>query len=189
MEPSQQQKKDKPLKTKEGKDTQQPVHAEELQKTVAQQQQQIADLTNTAQRLQAEFENYKKWVEKEKAELIKTASKSIIAHVLPVLDSFELAIKNKDKVQDFIKGMELIYAQLHDILAKEGLRPIEALHQKFDPYKHEVLLHEERDDIQQDDIITEEFQKGYMLNEYVLRHSKVKVVQKRGTNDHTPGPS
>lgn len=170
-------KQDKPQKAKEVKE-QKTICTEELQKTIEQQKLQITDLINTAQRLQAEFENYKKRADKEKVELHKTASKEIITKLLPVLDSFQMAIKNKNNVQDFIKGMELIYAQLYDILGREGVRPIEALHKKFDPYKHEVLMQEHRKDVKEDDMITEEFQKGYMLHEYVLRHSKVKIAKK-----------
>ena len=185
------------LKEKESRNKEKvDLQVAELQNVVEQQKQQIQDLIATAQRLQAEFENYRKRVDKETLELKKTANRELITKLLPVLDSFELAIKNKDKVQDFIKGMELIYAQLHDVLGKEGLRPIQAVSKKFDPYRHEVLLQEVRDDVKEDDVITEEFQKGYMLNEHVLRHSKVKIAKKKEkeekkevVHDRPSGPS
>jgi molecular chaperone GrpE len=137
----------------------------------------IKELTETLQRLQAEFENYKKRIDKEFSERIKYSNAGLISKLLPVLDSFELAIKNKDKSEDFIKGMELVYSQFYSVLKEEGLKPIEALNKKFDPYLHEVMMQEEND--KEDEIILEEFQKGYMLNDRVLRHSKVKVSKKR----------
>lgn len=136
----------------------------------------ISELTDTLQRLQAEFENYKKRVEKEKQEFIKFAHAHVILELLPMLDSFELALKGTKDNEKFIKGIEMIFAQFHSILEKEGLRPISSLGQKLDPYKHEVLMKEKSD--KEEDIILEEFQKGYMFNDKVLRHSKVKISEK-----------
>jgi len=136
----------------------------------------IEELTDTLKRLQAEFENYKKWNTKEKSEFLKYAHADLISHLLPVLDSFEMALKNTNDKEKFIVGIKMIYAQFHSILEAEGLRPIKAAGEKFDPYKHEVLMKEESN--RSEDTILEEFQKGYMLNDKVLRHSKVKVSGK-----------
>tara|TARA_Y100000310_G_C20645628_1_gene796372 strand:+ start:952 stop:1452 length:501 start_codon:yes stop_codon:yes gene_type:complete len=139
----------------------------------------IADAVNSIedlQRLQAEFENYKKRTEKEKLEFIKYAKEEFIKNLLPVLDSFEQALKNKDKQEEFIKGIELIFSQFHSILEQEGLRSITTSNEKFDPYKHEVLLQEKSDT--EEGIILEDLQKGYMLNNRVIRHSKVKISKK-----------
>ncbi len=136
----------------------------------------IAELTDTLQRLQAEFENYKKRFEKERQEFMKYANAELISELLPLLDSFELALKNAADNEKFIKGIEMIFAQFYSALEKKGLRPISALGQKFDPYKHEVLLREKSE--KDDDIVLQELQKGYMLNDKVLRHTKVKVSQK-----------
>ena len=141
-------------------------------------QAQIDDLTDTLKRVQAEFENYKKRSEKENLQLIKNANAGLIKELLPVLDSFELAIKNSNNTDNpdvikFKKGLELIYAQLYSILEDNGLRIIETQNKKFDPYKHEVLMVKECE--KDDDIILQEFQKGYMLNDIVLRHSKVMI--------------
>jgi len=136
----------------------------------------IDELTDCLQRLQAEFENYKKYIERQTAELRKYAHADIILKLLPVLDSFELALKNTSNKEEFVKGVELIYSQLFSTLEKEGLRHIKAEGQKLDPLKHEVLLKEKSD--KEEDTILEELQKGYMLCDKVIRHSKVKVCKK-----------
>ncbi|MBW2980366.1 nucleotide exchange factor GrpE [Candidatus Woesearchaeota archaeon] len=148
-----------------------------LEKSETSQKEKIKELTETLQRLQAEFENYKKRVDKEKAEFVKYSKHELIAKLLPILDSFKLAIKNGKNNPDFFKGIELIFSQFYSALEAEGLRPIEALGKKFDPYKHEVLMQETSD--KEEDIVLEELQKGYMLNDKVLRHSKVKVSKKK----------
>ena len=139
--------------------------------------EKIKELTETLQRLQAEFENYKKQVEKQFANIRKCASESLIIKLLPILDSFELAFRNKESnKEEFLKGVELIYSQLYNVLRSEGLKPIEALGKECDPYKHEVLLKEESE---KDNIVLEELQKGYMLNDKVIRHTKVKIGKKK----------
>lgn len=139
-------------------------------------QKKIDELTDTLKRLQAEFENYKKWNAKEKADFIKYSHADLIAKILPVLDSFEIALKNTADNDKFIEGIKIIYAQFHSMLEAEGLRPIKAAGEKFDPYRHEVLMKEESE--KPDETVLEEFQKGYMLNDKVLRHSKVKISGK-----------
>ncbi len=144
--------------------------------------EKIAELTDTLKRLQADFENYKKRADREKDTYSKNANTRLIEKFLSLLDSFALAIKNSN-VSDFDKfrkGIEMIYAQFYSILQNEGLRPIEALGKKFDPYKHEVLMQEESE---QDNIVLEEFQKGYMLHDHILRHSKVKIGVKKDLVD------
>ncbi|MCH8328905.1 MAG: nucleotide exchange factor GrpE [Nanoarchaeota archaeon] len=136
----------------------------------------IAELTDTLQRTQAEFENYKKRVDKEKGEFVKYAKAELIQKILPTLDTFEIALKSISDKEKFVKGMEMIYAQLFSTLEAEGLKPIESLGKKFDPYLHEVMLKEKSD--KDDGMVLEELQKGYMLNDKVLRHSKVKVSEK-----------
>ena len=145
------------------------------EKKLQDKEKEIAESTETLQRLQAEFENYKKRIEKESAEFRKYSNAKLITRLLPILDSFELALKNT-KEEGFKKGIELIYSQLYQTLEEQGLRKIEALNQKFDPYKHEVLLTEESGE--DEDTIIEELQKGYMLNDAVLRHTKVKITKK-----------
>jgi len=136
----------------------------------------IAELTETLQRSQAEFENYKKRVDKEKQEFVKYAKSELIQKILPTLDTFEIAFKSTSDKEKFVKGIEMVYAQLFSLLESEGLKKIESVGKKFDPYLHEVMLKEKSD--KEDGIILEELQKGYMLNDKVLRHSKVKVSEK-----------
>lgn len=122
--------------------------------------------------LQADFENYKKRVLKEREEFVKLANENLIKELLKILDDFErslILIKNKDD----LKGLELIYENFLKILENFGLKKIEAVGKKFDPYYHEVLLKEKSD--KEEGIILEEFQRGYLLSGKVIRHSKVKV--------------
>ncbi|MGV8172502.1 MAG: nucleotide exchange factor GrpE, partial [Candidatus Woesearchaeota archaeon] len=142
---------------------------------------QITELTDTLKRLQAEFENYKKRIEKENANNIKNANAGLIRELLPVMDSFELALKENNcenpETIKYRKGLELIYSQLYSILEDHGLRIIDTKNQKFDPYKHEVLMVKESQEA--DDKILQEFQKGYFLNDTIIRHSKV-MISKHG---------
>ena len=143
----------------------------------------LNDYKDSLQRLQAEFENYKKRVDKEKAQFRQFAAAEVVKSFLPVLDSFELALKSitgssaaaaDTKV---VKGLELIYGQFYSALESQGLRPIKAVGERLDPYRHEVLMQEATADAKKDGIVAEEFQKGYMLHDVVLRYSKVKVLK------------
>ena len=150
--------------------------ADELKKQLEEKDKTIEELTDTLKRLQAEFENYKKRVEREKVEFAKYAHAQLISEILPVIDSFELALKNTNDKEKFADGVKMIYAQLFSMLEDQGLRPIQASGEKFDPYKHEVLMKEESE--KPEGTILEEFQKGYLLHDKVLRFSKVKVSGK-----------
>jgi molecular chaperone GrpE len=145
-------------------------------------EQKIGELTETLQRLQAEFENYTKRNSAEKSVCIKQASKHIITKLLPILDNFELALKNTENKDEFVKGIEMIFAQIYGALEAEGLKKIDAVDKPFDPYFHEALMQDDKEDID-DNIITEEFQKGYLLNDEVIRPSKVKVNKKQGVDE------
>ena len=94
---------------------------------------------------------------------------------MPILDHFELALNHKDNHAEFIKGIELIYSQIIELLEKKGVKQINALNKKFDPHIHEALMSEKSD--QEDNTIIEEFQKGYKLGDKIIRHSKVKVAK------------
>ncbi|MFH1134031.1 MAG: nucleotide exchange factor GrpE [Nanoarchaeota archaeon] len=138
--------------------------------------QQIEELTDTLKRVQAEFENYQKRVQKELQARIVNDKACFIRKLLPIIDSFELALKNAKEPKEFHRGMELIHAQLLDVLSKEGMKPIEAKGKRLDPYMHEVLCEEPSE---HDCVVLEELQRGYMLNGAVLRHTKVKIGKKR----------
>jgi len=128
----------------------------------------IKELTDSLQRLQAEFENYKKRVDREKKEFVKCACEDIVKQLLPVLDSFENALKHSND-----EGLKQIHSQLLSVLKSAGLAQIEANGKKFDPYMHEVLMKEDNE--KEDGTVLEDIQKGYSLNGKVIRHSKVKV--------------
>lgn len=135
----------------------------------------IEELTSLLQHLQADFENFRRRTENEKQEYAKFAHKEFILDILPIVDNFELALKHTSNSQEFIQGIELVYAQFLEILEKKGLKSITALDQKFNPEQHEALMQEESK--KHSGIITEEFQKGFTLNGKVIRPSKVKVAK------------
>jgi molecular chaperone GrpE len=136
---------------------------------------QLAEVTDLLKRNQAEFENYKKQQEARSQHLVKMAAKNVILQVLPIIDNFELALKNcevEKNQKDFCDGVELIYAQLNGLLDTNDVKVIESKG-KFDPYFHEALMKVDSD-VPENEIV-EEFQKGYMMHGQVIRHSKVKV--------------
>ena len=140
----------------------------------------VEELTDLLQRTHANFENYRKQVQLQIEDIKKIAARDIILQILPVLDNFELAIKNaqpdngeKGKNLEFIQGMELIYAQLLQILQNNNITAIETKSKDFDPYYHEALM-KVPSDLPANKIM-EEFQKGYLLHGKVLRHAKVKI--------------
>lgn len=133
-------------------------------------EQRLKELTLLLKRVQADFENYKKRVEREKIEAARYACTSFITKLLPVVDSFEQAINTCSD-----EGIKMIYSQLMDVLCKEGLRRIECIGKTFDPYLHEALLHVVSD--KKPGTIIEELQCGFMFDDMVLRHAKVKVAK------------
>ncbi len=138
--------------------------------------EQITELTNDLQRLQAEFENYRKRVEKEKKEYCKYAKNDIILELLTIIDNFELALKSIKEDNEVAKGVKMIHGQLFTLLEKEGVKQIECVGEQFNPHLHEALLTERSEE--KENTIIEELQKGYMLHDKLLRHSKVKITKK-----------
>jgi len=169
--------------TKEAKEDEE-IEAEVTSTEIESLKEKMEEKTNLAddylsrlKYLQADFENYKKMVVREREMYAMCATEELIKNLLPVIDDLEIAIAsaNKDNNRSsFIEGIELIYANLIEVLSKEGLKPIKAVGEKLDPYKHEVLLTVLDDELPEDTIV-EEFEKGYMLGSKVLRTSKVKV--------------
>jgi len=153
---------------KEKAETKSPV-----KENIDDKESKIKELTNGLQRLQAEFENYKKRVEKEKFAFIQFANEELIVRILPIIDSFELALQNTNSHEEFVKGVKLIYTQLFSMLESLGVKKINAQGSRFDPYKHEVLTQEKSD--KEEGTIIEELQKGYLLGDKVIRHAKVKI--------------
>ncbi|NLW21959.1 MAG: nucleotide exchange factor GrpE [Tissierellia bacterium] len=137
---------------------------------------EIEELTNRLLRLQADFINYKNRVEKEKETIFSHATEDIISQLLPVLDNFERALDSVEEKEGFYEGVKMIYDQILGILEKNGLKEIQCLGQSFDPNYHHAVLTEEVED-QEEGTILEVFQKGYMLNDKVIRPSMVKVAK------------
>ena len=135
---------------------------------------QIAELTKSLQRVAAEFDNFRKWTEKDNRERRLLLNAQLISKFLPLLDTFDAALKGqKPQNAAFAKGIEMLHSQLLSILNSEGLKSIECAGKKFDPNLHDVMLKEKSG--KAEGTVLEEFQKGYLLHGKVLRHSKVKV--------------
>ena len=140
--------------------------------------EKIEELTDRLTRQMAEFDNFRKRTEKEKSQMYEIGAKDIIEKILPVVDNFERgldAVKEEDKEDPFIQGMEMVYKQLMTVLGELGVKPIEAVGKEFDPNLHNAVMHVEDENFGEN-IIAEEFQKGYMYRDSVVRHSMVKVA-------------
>ena len=140
--------------------------------------EKIEELTDRLTRQMAEFDNFRKRTEKEKSQMYEIGAKDIIEKILPVVDNFErgiAAVPEEEKSNPFAEGMEKIYKQLMTTLEEIGVKPIEAVAQEFDPDFHNAVMHVEDEEVGEN-IITEEFQKGYLYRDSVVRHSMVKVA-------------
>ena len=126
-------------------------------------------------RLMADFQNYKKRVEKEKKDLYSYANEKLVTELLAVLDNFERALAHEDSGDGFKEGMEMIFKQLMDVLEKSGLAEIAALGEDFDPNFHNAVMTEETEEYESGKV-SGVLQKGYTLNGKVIRPSMVKVV-------------
>jgi molecular chaperone GrpE len=127
----------------------------------------------------AEFDNYRKRVERERLGLSEAAAASVIEELLPLVDDLERALKadtGSDATEGYRRGVELIHRQLLEILKKRGVRPIAALGADFDPYYHQAVAHDAAEGRREGEII-EEFRRGYMLGDRLLRPSMVKVAK------------
>ena len=140
--------------------------------------EKIEELTDRVRRQMAEFDNFRKRTEKEKTQMFETGAKSIVEKILPVVDNFErglAAVTEEEKGSPFVEGMEKIYKQMMTVLEEAGVKPIEAVGQEFDPNLHNAVMHIEDEEFGEN-IIAEEFQKGYTYRDSVVRHSMVKVA-------------
>lgn len=139
---------------------------------------QIEELNDRLIRNIAEFDNFRKRSEKEKSQMFEIGAKSIVEKILPIIDNFERglgAITEEEKESAFVQGIEQIYKQFTTALEEVGVKPIEAVGQEFNPDFHNAVMHGE-DDAYGENIISDEFQKGYMYKDSVVRHSMVKVM-------------
>ena len=141
-------------------------------------EQQIEELTDRLKRNMAEFDNFRKRTEKEKSSMYVIGAKDIIEKILPVLDNFErglAAVPEDEKGSSFAEGIEKIYKQFVKTLEDAGVESIEAVGKQFDPNLHNAVMHVE-DEEAGENIVVEEFMKGYMYKGSVVRHSMVKVA-------------
>ncbi|MCX8131002.1 MAG: nucleotide exchange factor GrpE [Clostridia bacterium] len=136
-----------------------------------------------AQRMAAEFDNYKKRTAKEKEALYSDTVGEVISALLPVVDNFERAIlaagkeddPNKADVMALKNGIDMVFRQMKDVMKNLGVEEIKCVGEQFDPQLHNAVMHVE-DETQGENVVVEEFQKGYMIKEKVIRHSMVKVA-------------
>lgn len=140
--------------------------------------EKIQELNDKLMRTMAEFDNFRKRSEKEKSAMFEIGAKDIIEKILPVIDNFERglsALSEDEKESAFAQGIEQIYKQFVSVLEDAGVKAIEAVGKEFDPNLHNAVMHAE-DDSFGENIVSDEFQKGYMYRDTVVRHSMVKVV-------------
>ncbi len=126
----------------------------------------------------AEFDNFRKRTEKEKTQMYEVGAKSVVEKILPVVDNFErglAAVPEEQKEDPFVQGMEKIYKQMMTTFEEIGVKPIEAVGKEFDPDFHNAVMHAEDEELGEN-IVAEEFLKGYMYRDSVVRHSMVKVA-------------
>ena len=138
----------------------------------------VADLTDSLKRSMAEFDNFRKRSDKEKAARFDMGVRSVVERILPVLDNFERGLSglSEEQAKDpFADGMAKTYKQMSDMLSELGVAPIEAVGKTFNPDLHNAVMHIE-DETVDENIVVEEFQKGYTLNGTVVRYSMVKVA-------------
>jgi len=132
-------------------------------------------------RLAADFDNYKKRARQEQADLVRSANAELIGKLLPVVDNFHRVIETAPESADdaWVKGVELTLQQLDDLLAAQGVKPIDAVGQPFDPSLHEAIGHEESDEHPEDTVVSE-VRRGYRLNDRVVRPALVRVARPVG---------
>ncbi len=141
-------------------------------------QEKIDELEDKVKRQLAEFENFRKRTEKEKASMFEAGAKSVIEKILPVIDNFERGLattKEEDKGNPHVEGMNMIYKQLMTELDKLEVKPIEAVGQEFNPDFHNAIMQVESDEYESG-VIAQELLKGYTYRDTVIRHSMVAVV-------------
>lgn len=140
--------------------------------------EKIEELTDRLTRQMAEFDNFRKRTDKEKSQMYEVGAKDIIEKILPVVDNFERgldAVKEEEKDDPFVQGMEKVYKHLMTTLEEIEVKPIEAVGKEFDPNFHNAVMHVEDENFGEN-IVAEEFQKGYTYRDSIVRHSMVKVA-------------
>ena len=150
---------------------------EELKKKVEEKEKELREHHDRLLRVAADFDNYKKRAAKEKEEWVKFANEDLIKSILPFVDNLERAVNHSEKTEDIqslVDGIKLTLQQLLQTLNRFGVSPIESLGKPFDPAVHEAMLVVETDQHEPNQVV-EEFQKGYLLNDRLLRPATVSV--------------
>ena len=148
-----------------------------LNKNLEEKDEEIIELKSHIQRLQADFDNFRKQGEKQKQDLIRYANEGLILKFIDVYEDMERALENSTNEEDIREGLELIYSKMKNTLKKEGVEAIPAEGEKFDPFKHEALLTVDSPDHENNEIV-DELMKGYTLKDKVIKYSKVRVCKK-----------
>ena len=138
-------------------------------------EQQVEELTDRLKRNMAEFDNFRKRTEKEKASMYVIGARDIVEKILPVVDNFERGLAQAPQGDAFADGMKMIYKQLMTALDEMGVKEIEAKGKEFDPNLHNAVMHVEDENAGTNEVV-EVFQKGYTYKDFVVRHSMVKVA-------------
>ena len=141
-------------------------------------EEKIEELEDRVKRQMAEFDNFRKRTEKEKSHMYEVGARDVIEKILPVVDNFErglASVPEDQKENPVIVGMDKIYSQLMTTLTDLGVEPIAAVGEEFDPNYHNAVMHGEDEELGEN-VVAEEFQKGYMYKDTVIRHSMVKVA-------------
>lgn len=149
-----------------------------LKKEIEKKDELIKEQSEKYIRLMAEFDNYRKRTEKEKAGMYAMGAKDVVEKILPVVDNFERGfslVAEEDAEDPFTEGMQKIYKQLMTTLTDLGVTPIEAVGKEFDPNLHNAVMHVDDESVGEN-IVVQEFQKGYMYKDSVVRHSMVQVA-------------
>ena len=172
------QPEEKAEEAKETKTKKKKKSAAALEIELKKSEEKAAEMTDKYQRLMAEFENARKRNAKEQSHMYDVGAKEVLTKLLPVVDNFERgldALSEEEKEGAFAQGFIKIYQQLIAALEEIGVKPMDAVGKEFNPDFHNAVMHEENEEMGEN-LVSEEFQKGYMYKEDVLRHSMVKVV-------------
>ncbi len=166
--------------------------ADELQQKLESVQKERDELLGKLQRVSADYANFQKRVPRQISDSLAYEKDAIIRSLLPVLDNFDHTLKANSGESDdaFVRGVEIVYGQMLDVLRSHGVEQIQALGETFDPARHEAMLRREKSG-KPDNIVLEEFQKGYMVNGRVIRPSRVvvnKVAMEPRSSEGTDEP-
>lgn len=183
-------KKEHPVKVREEKSEDiVPVEIEDKERLnieLTETKSELSDIKNKYMRLYAEFENYKKMIQKDKEALLRYGTESLMQELLPILDNLEMAIEHtrEDNSSDsLLKGVGLTLKEFKKVLTNYGVQEIKSSGKTFDPVFHHAMSQVEREDIDEK-MVVEEFRKGYMLKDRVLRPSLVAVSKKVGNGEN-----